>query len=258
MEKFQYLDTKTNKPAVILLHGAGSGKESIHEFTDAFSEDYRLISVDLPGHNGVLLTETPTLDFYANFVHDFVLSLKIESYCLVGFSLGGLIALKYSENYPNEGLLGTVVWASPVLGIGKKINPLLKALKLIPQKLYPQEKSSPFYRVVYNTFAKFGIKLSDADIALFSKLKRPDVIKLINFLETVKIGDFSLKFVKSTLFIFGTNDVFVDKNNYGFFKSVSNPNCQSVLIENGGHYGTKEGQTLALEESGRFLKISAG
>lgn len=81
---------------VVLLHGWGTNKENLQALADDLSQNYRAISVDLPGFGE---SERPKDDWhvadYANFVQDFLQRIGVQGvYALVGHSFGGRIIIK--------------------------------------------------------------------------------------------------------------------------------------------------------------------
>ncbi len=90
----EYTDEGSGK-VLLFLHG---WKDSLHTFdqlTPYFSNDFRVIRLDLPGFgNTEMPQETWELEDYINFLRLFIDKLDIEVYALVGHSLGGRIIVK--------------------------------------------------------------------------------------------------------------------------------------------------------------------
>lgn len=67
------------------------------------SEQFRLIVPDIVGHGG---SDRPTgdydLEFYSRWLHDFLDALGRERLDLVGYSLGGGIALQFALDHPER------------------------------------------------------------------------------------------------------------------------------------------------------------
>lgn len=91
---------------VLFLQGSGAGASGWSNFqgnAPAFNAaGHRVLVIDLPGY-GYSSKPTDvayTLDYFINYVHEFVLALGLERLALVGNSLGGAIALGFALNYP--------------------------------------------------------------------------------------------------------------------------------------------------------------
>ena len=91
---------------VVLLHGY---LESLHIWDDLacpFSEKYRVISIDLPGHGETgIIGDTSSMEFMAEVVKEVLDHLKIDKCIFFGHSMGGYAALAFLELFP-ERLIG--------------------------------------------------------------------------------------------------------------------------------------------------------
>lgn len=81
-------------PAVVLVHGFGASLLDWEPWVAALGGDYRLISVDLPGHG---LTRAPpgyvaSMDGDADLVDRLATALDVRPYVVVGNSMGGGVA----------------------------------------------------------------------------------------------------------------------------------------------------------------------
>lgn len=89
-----YTEVRGNGPALVLLHGWGLNVRVWDGLTAALCERFRIIAVDLPGHGrSVWLPERSTLEQQAAQVAETVAAIAAE-YSLLGWSLGGQIALQ--------------------------------------------------------------------------------------------------------------------------------------------------------------------
>ncbi len=93
---------------VIFIHGSGPGASGWSNFknnVDAFSQmGYSTIVIDIPGYGQ---TSKPTdaiysLDFFTQYLDEFLVHKNITQAILVGNSLGGAIAIGYALAYPDK------------------------------------------------------------------------------------------------------------------------------------------------------------
>lgn len=101
--KVEYLDSGSDKPVVLFLHGWGAPVSSYTVLTDHLSQHFRVIAPNLPGFGGS--DEPPTawcVDDYADFVLSFAAALGITQVILMCHSFGGRISIKLlaRENLP--------------------------------------------------------------------------------------------------------------------------------------------------------------
>lgn len=89
-----YTEVRGNGPALVLLHGWGLNVRVWDGLAAALSERFRIIVVDLPGHGrSPWLPERSSLEAQAAQVAEAVTAITAE-YSLLGWSLGGQIALQ--------------------------------------------------------------------------------------------------------------------------------------------------------------------
>ena len=66
----------------------------------AFSEDYQIITVDLPGHGKSVSTPWVSLDYTTKLIAEQI--IKERAVHVVGLSLGGHVALELAKHYPEN------------------------------------------------------------------------------------------------------------------------------------------------------------
>jgi pimeloyl-[acyl-carrier protein] methyl ester esterase len=89
-----YTEVRGSGPALVLLHGWGLNLRIWDGLAAALSDRFRIIAVDLPGHGrSAWLPERSSLEEQAAQVRETVAGIAGE-YSLLGWSLGGQIALQ--------------------------------------------------------------------------------------------------------------------------------------------------------------------
>ncbi len=88
-------------PVVVLIHGLGLNRECWEWTVPALADRYRVVTYDLYGHGeSVNPPETPSLSLFARQLSSLLASLVIERAAIVGFSLGGMIARRFAQDFP--------------------------------------------------------------------------------------------------------------------------------------------------------------
>ena len=89
-----YTEVRGSGPALVLLHGWGLNVRVWDGLTAALCDRFRIIAVDLPGHGrSPWLPERASLEEQAAQVRETVAAIT-QGYSLLGWSLGGQIALQ--------------------------------------------------------------------------------------------------------------------------------------------------------------------
>lgn len=96
------------QPWLVFLHGFSGDHREWQPVGEAFPRANRLY-VDLPGHGGSSSLRVDGFDGVAEMLKATLLSYNILNYWLVGYSLGGRIAMYYSCCSRPEGLAGVIV-----------------------------------------------------------------------------------------------------------------------------------------------------
>lgn len=90
---------------VVLLHGFTGSTKTWSEVATLLPATYRIIAVDLIGHGQ---TDSPeeaiyyTMNYQIELLHKLFEALQLKQFHLVGYSMGGRVALSYAVCYPEE------------------------------------------------------------------------------------------------------------------------------------------------------------
>jgi pimeloyl-ACP methyl ester carboxylesterase len=113
----RYVDAGTGDPPLLLVHGWCCDHSYWRDQVPEFSQRYRVVAVDLPGHGE---SDKPDQDYtIGGFVDDvawLIGELSLARPCFIGHSMGGVIGLNLARKHP-ELLSGLVMVDSPVIPI---------------------------------------------------------------------------------------------------------------------------------------------
>ncbi|MFT6826965.1 MAG: pimeloyl-ACP methyl ester carboxylesterase [Roseivirga sp.] len=134
---------------VVLLHGFCETAEMWTPFADSLGENYQIICPDLPGFGSSSLLENVSIESAADELMEYLLSLDIQQFVVIGHSLGGYVALAMAEKYPEIvrglGLLNSNAFADDDDGKHKRDKALLFLKKHPVQKFIAPFIPSLFY-----------------------------------------------------------------------------------------------------------------
>ncbi len=131
--KIHYLIAGEGEP-VVLIHGLHSSGEINWQLTGIIRDlavDHQVIAIDLPGHGRSESPEKPAA-YGLQVVENVILlldHLKVKRAHVVGYSLGGLVALKLTSRHPDRVrslFLGGMGWlreGSPLQKVWEKMCP---------------------------------------------------------------------------------------------------------------------------------------
>lgn len=97
----------SKKPTVVLLHGLFGDSRDWEPVQGALGDRFQVVTVDLPGH-GRRHDELPSderpieLDYMVQDVDRVVSELGDESISMVGYSMGGRVAMTYALRHPTR------------------------------------------------------------------------------------------------------------------------------------------------------------
>lgn len=102
-DRVHYRDQgKTDGPVLLLIHGSNASLNTWDGWVDELSDEFRVISVDLPGHG--LTGAMHNTDYLAADMGDFIIAfcerLKIDTIIYAGNSMGGRIGLDVAFKKP--------------------------------------------------------------------------------------------------------------------------------------------------------------
>ena len=90
-------------PTVLLIHGVGLQKTIWEPQIEALAADHDVIAVDMPGHGrSSRPPEAPRLSDYADAVLAVLDGLDVADACVVGHSMGALVALEFALAHPER------------------------------------------------------------------------------------------------------------------------------------------------------------
>ena len=119
--RLAWADSGGEGPVVLFIHGNSSCKEMFgKQFISELGLGYRMIAFDLPGHGASSNAPDPSMTYsihgFADATMSFLDAMGIDKAVLVGWSLGGHIALEMMVRWP--GTVAAWVTGTPPAGGG--------------------------------------------------------------------------------------------------------------------------------------------
>ena len=89
---------------IVFLHGFTGSTNTWKKIVAQLPSNIRCIAVDLIGHGKTAapaLVEFYSMDFQVELLHELFHHLQLDTFSLVGYSMGGRVALSYAVRYPS-------------------------------------------------------------------------------------------------------------------------------------------------------------
>lgn len=112
------IETAGDGPPLVLLHGFTGSAASWRNHTSVFARHFRTLAIDLLGHGGSASPAEAARYNMAHCVEDvngLLTALQVDSAAVLGYSLGGRVALSLSATHPERVSHLLVVSGSPGL-----------------------------------------------------------------------------------------------------------------------------------------------
>ncbi|MCA8863018.1 MULTISPECIES: 2-succinyl-6-hydroxy-2,4-cyclohexadiene-1-carboxylate synthase [unclassified Halomonas] len=87
-------------PTLVLLHGLlGNGQDWVEVIADL--EGINCLALDLPGHGQNHQVQVTSFEAFHHWLSDMLITRGVSRYCLLGYSLGGRLALYHASRQPS-------------------------------------------------------------------------------------------------------------------------------------------------------------
>jgi 2-succinyl-6-hydroxy-2,4-cyclohexadiene-1-carboxylate synthase len=205
-----YLDTKTEGPTIVCLHGMYGRGETWADFMNIYGKQYRIIAPDQRGHG---LSSKPvskyTSEEMAGDIIELLDLLGIDSAIIVGHSMGGAIAGHLAALYPK--------YAKAVAILDKSAEEANK-LPLDEELSDPLTKDWPMPFATLIEATNFIKQVSESDLEYEYFMK-----SLVE-----RVEGYEMKFSPKALAM-----IHAGKNNW--LGILPNIKCQAMLIRSSSH-----------------------
>lgn len=248
--------------AILLIHGTGASLHTWEKWIDILSPSYRVISFDLPGFG--LTGPDPNHNYqisrYSAILDSLIVKLKVDSFHIAGNSLGGLVAWRYTTQFPQKILTLNLIDAAGLPQPGKK-PPFIFQLAKLPilsnllQKVTPKSIIENSMLDVYKNDQLVNEKLIDRyfELSLREGNRTAFVKRMSQLNEKLDISDLK-KITAPVLIQWGKDDRWIPlAKGYEFKKLI--PQAK-LKIYNSGHVPMEENPMETVEDYVIFLKKS--
>ena len=239
---------------IVLLHGYLESSEVWNGFQVRLASQFRVISVDLPGHGlSEVYGEVHTMEFMASAVKELLDSLNIKRAFVTGHSLGGYVTLAFLELFPDY-LSGYCLFHSqPFADTPEAIEKRMREIAIVKAG----KKNLMYPGNVIRMFAPSNLEIfSDAlqrSKEIASRLPGGGIIALLN---GMMIRPSRLSFMEEgsvpCLWILGSMDNYIPCDNIQA-KIKLPSNASLIILKSSGHLGFVEEENLSVKVISDFV-----
>jgi len=111
-----YLESEGNGPHITLLHGWALHGGIWQDIADSLKDNWRVTVIDLPGHGA---SDMPEGDYNLQTLTAEVAQVLPQPTVLIGWSLGGMVAMQLAADYPERITRLILVASTPQFTKGK-------------------------------------------------------------------------------------------------------------------------------------------
>lgn len=252
--KIRYSD-KGKGRAVVLLHGFLESLEIWEEFSTKLSKQFRVISIDLPGHG-----KTPsigyihTMELMAECVKTVMDSLHLRKYVVIGHSMGGYVALAFGELFPKN-ISGLCLFHSTAIPDSEERKKDRERVIEIVKKDHKKFVSE----LVVKLFAKENVPLLKKKITRAQKIAvttpKDGIVAALRGMKERPSRELILKNASyPVLFIIGKADVILAWENLLLLTSLPRQSF-NIVLEHAGHMGFYEAPEETVKAARKFSRM---
>ena len=223
------------------------------EYSERLSQQYLVISPDLPGHGkSSNFGYCHSMEFMAEVVMAILKEHKIRKFHLIGHSMGGYVSMAIAEKYPDN-IRGICMFHSTADSDSeKKKKERLQVIKVVQKKkdFFISESIPNLFNTEYKPY-KRGI----ASITRMAKsMSVQGIIAAIEGMRIRNNREIVMKFAPyPVLYIIGQKDNILPYKKLAD-ESQLNENAEYILLENCGHMGFIEDNEACYAAIKKFLR----
>lgn len=239
---------------VILLHGYLESSEIWSGFAEKLSEKFRVISIDLPGHGrSTVYSDSLSMEFLAEVIKGFIDTMNLSNVFLTGHSLGGYVTLAFLDKYP-EMLRGYCLFHShPFPDTQETVRKREQEIQIVRSGkkflMYPGNITMMFAGSNLDPMADEVQRAKD----IASRTSDEGIIGVLNGMK-IRPSRLPLmeKGVIPCLWILGRKDNYIRCDEIRKRITLP-PNAKLVILENSGHLGFVEEESLSVKVMTDFI-----
>lgn len=239
---------------IVLIHGYLESLKVWESFAGKLSKNFRVISVDMPGHGeSDIYAEVHTMDFMAGMLSKLLENLNVQKAFLIGHSLGGYVALAFTDLYPGM-LSGYCLFHSqPFADTPEALEKRDREIKLVQagkkDLMYPENVSKMYAE---SNLEKFNAALVRSK-QIASEIPGAGIISVLKgmMMRPSRVSVMEAGKVPC-LWILGSMDKYINCEKIVSLVHLPS-NAELVILRKSGHMGFVEEEDLSVKVIADFM-----
>lgn len=265
-----FYDVSGQGRPLVLIHGAWATHEWWRWQVPDLSRHYQVYTLDVRGHGQSTPLETIySVEGFSRDLGTFLQRLGLEQFALVGWSMGGIIAMQYCLNRPSQAqaliLIAACGHRNPSFKRRILFHYFQARLSLLADFTAPRK----YDRVTERFPSQSAVWLRREVEKMLSPSTRREILAWVmadlannprlNYFEVAKsiwdweAGEELRKIKAPTLIMVGDKDSLTPPR-FSRLLHAEIPNSKLVIVENGSHYAALERPEMVNREIIRFLQ----
>ncbi len=246
----------TGRP-VLLLHGAWASSRWWKHQISALSQYYRVYAVDIRGHGASDdLNETASIEIFADDLRIFIHEEDIVRPALIGWSMGGMIALQYCMDHPKAVSSLVLIASRAQRSRRMKVRVTLQYLKMMlgmltvfaePRNYDPDsvEQASVKRELLFRSEVRKMLSPSSSEelirwiAAELARIPARNYFEIAKSIWNWEAGPGLSEIEVPTLILAGEHDTVTDPA-YSRFMHEHIPGARLTILKETGHYAALE------------------
>jgi len=229
-------------PDALLLHASFGNLFMWDGWVENLSDQYRFTRIDLVAHGltGSGPEESYSTDELAESLHGLLAELELDSFHLVGTSIGGILAFTYAADYPDQVTSLTLMNSAGLIHRGVNPNPVQRSVPLkyrLLARITPRYLMDDFFRSLIHIEENATPEVLQTyyDMIMHEGNRQATLSGMRDY-QPRDPSPWLTKIIAPTFVMWAENSVLPQHEAEEFIDLLEGtPSTQTLIIEEGGH-----------------------
>ena len=257
-DSLSYIDQGKGKKTILLIHGFGEDNQIWKRQIDFLSKHYRVIAPNLPGVHCAPLaihhSEPPSINHYVEVLHELMHFLHVDTYYVMGHSMGGYIGLAFADYYINHVIGLGLIHSTTFADSAAKKESRMKVAEFLQEYGTQKYLETATLNLFGTTFKKSHPEIVQEVIESASTISNESMIQFVFAMRNRKAHTHLLQQRRIPIWmIVGIEDIAVPLED-SLQQTALLPQENVLILDGVGHMGMLEATNQVNEALLRFIE----